>query len=128
MGILIFEMMSGLPPFYNRDRTKMWSDMRHRPLSAPAMASFTPPAASLLKGLLQKLEEERLGSQPGAEGSEAIKAHPFFAGVDWPRLAQRDVTPPFIPSSTGRGAFQASFISDSGTGTDGDFAELGGFG
>jgi hypothetical protein len=33
----------------------------------------------------------------GANGADEIKAHPFFAGIDWPKLANMEVTPPFKP-------------------------------
>lgn len=38
--------------------------------------------------------KERLGYNDDAN---AIKAHPFFAGIDWDRLLAKEVTPPFIP-------------------------------
>jgi hypothetical protein len=27
-----------------------------------------------------------------------IKAHPFFAGIDWDALVRKEITPPWIPS------------------------------
>ena len=117
LGILIFEMLSGLPPFYSRDRNKMWSDIRHRPLSAGALATFSGPAASLLSALLEKDEEKRLGSVPGAQGSQAVKTHPFFHGIDWNSIEAREVPPPFIPTD-----------ASEDSGADGDFGELGGLG
>ena len=31
----------------------------------------------------------------GREGADEIKAHPFFAGIDWDRI--RECDPPFVP-------------------------------
>ncbi|KAG0209976.1 hypothetical protein BGX31_002014 [Mortierella sp. GBA43] len=55
-------------------------------------------AQDLIQKLLDKNPKTRLGSGPnGAEAVAAIKAHPFFQGIDFGRLATRDVTPPFQP-------------------------------
>ncbi|XP_005107032.1 ribosomal protein S6 kinase delta-1 [Aplysia californica] len=54
----------------------------HTCLHVPSFVS--PEARSLLEGLLTFYPHERLGS--GMAGAEEIKAHPFFAGVDWHTL------------------------------------------
>ena len=38
---------------------------------------------------------DRLGSQSGNKGSQEIKAHPFFNGVEWDKL--RTIRAPFEP-------------------------------
>ena len=37
---------------------------------------------------------ERLGNN----GSEEIKAHPFFGGIDWVKLYNKKYQPPFKPN------------------------------
>ncbi|CAG5123035.1 unnamed protein product [Candidula unifasciata] len=54
----------------------------HTCLYVPAFVSSE--ARGLLEGLLNHNPHERLGS--GMAGSEEIKAHPFFSGVDWHTL------------------------------------------
>jgi len=49
----------------------------------------------VLKGLLMKPPQRRLGSGP--TGSQEIRQHPFFASIDWEKLEAREVTPPFQP-------------------------------
>ena len=39
---------------------------------------------------------DRLGSQSGPNGSQEIKAHPFFNGVEWDKL--RTIRAPFEPN------------------------------
>lgn len=58
-------------------------------------ACFTPHAASLLRGLLEKDPAKRLGSGPG--GASEVMAHPFFAGVDWVAIKNKQLRPPFKP-------------------------------
>ncbi|KAF9113129.1 hypothetical protein BGX27_002122 [Mortierella sp. AM989] len=57
-------------------------------------------AQDLIQKLLDKNPKTRLGSESGSNGADAvaaIKAHPFFQGIDFVRLQTRDVTPPFQP-------------------------------
>lgn len=42
------------------------------------------PACNLLDGLLDRCQEARL---PCAGGLPALKAHPFFSGIDWDAVA-----------------------------------------
>lgn len=52
-------------------------------------------AESLVKALLTRRPEDRLGSGP--TGVQAIKHHPFFASVDWNAYLRREVEPPIKP-------------------------------
>lgn len=46
----------------------------------------------MIVSLLNRNPSKRLGAGP--EGSEEIKNHPFFAGVDWYEVKQRHLVPP----------------------------------
>lgn len=52
-------------------------------------------AQSLLEGLLTRDVEKRLGSGPN--GGENVKKHPFFKSIDWEKLEQKTLDPPFKP-------------------------------
>lgn len=39
LGVLLFEMLTGLPPFYDRDRNLMYESILNRPLSFPRFMS-----------------------------------------------------------------------------------------
>lgn len=51
-----------------------------------------PMAADLIRRLLHQNPAQRLGYGPG--GAPAVKAHPWFASVDWDLLAQQRLAPP----------------------------------
>jgi len=88
-GSLIFEMLTGLPPFYNQDVQQMYRLILTARLTFPPYMSET--ARGLVQLLLEKDPSRRL-SNP-----ELIKRHPFFEGIDWDALYRKKITPPFIP-------------------------------
>uniref|UniRef100_A0A5K3ETW2 non-specific serine/threonine protein kinase n=2 Tax=Mesocestoides corti TaxID=53468 RepID=A0A5K3ETW2_MESCO len=96
LGTLMYDMLSGGPPFSGEDRKKtMESVLRGRFTLAPYL---TREAKDLLKGLLKKSVSERLGSGP--TDAEEIKRHPFFQAVNWDQVYARQLEPPFKPSLT----------------------------
>ncbi|OAV91674.1 AGC/AKT protein kinase [Puccinia triticina 1-1 BBBD Race 1] len=93
LGILLYEMLSGLPPYYDEDHHTMYRKILKDPLTFPA--EIKPDARALLTGLLDRDPNVRLG----ARGAEDIKRHSFFAkSIDWDRLNSKGYRPPFKPS------------------------------
>ena len=90
LGMVLFEMLTGLPPWYTKDRAKLFHRVKHSKLRFPINVS--PAARSLISGLLTKEPEERLGKD-----KDAIKDHPLFAGINWDMLLARKIKPPFVP-------------------------------
>lgn len=56
---------------------------------------ISPSAQSFISQLLDVDDSSRLGSGP--TGTQDIKRHPFFQGLDWDLLEQKQVEPPYIP-------------------------------
>jgi len=93
LGVLLYEMLVGLPPFYSENINEMYELILKAPLKFP---NFVPAEAqSLLRGLLEREEFKRLGAGP-TDAAE-IKAHPFFSNIDWEAMFKRDLKPPFVP-------------------------------
>lgn len=97
LGALLYEMITGLPPFYCQDRERLFEKIRKSELHYPATVSA--PAKELLKGLLTKDPKLRLGSGP--TDADEIKSHHFFADLDWEELAAGALPPPWRPNITG---------------------------
>ena len=57
--------------------------------------SMSPDARDLISGLCTVNPSQRLGNIAG--GTERVKAHPFFANLDWEALYYRKMKGPIIP-------------------------------
>eukprot|EP00708_Paratrimastix_pyriformis_P002252 GAFH01000994.1.p1 GENE.GAFH01000994.1~~GAFH01000994.1.p1 ORF type:complete len:518 (-),score=151.53 GAFH01000994.1:570-2123(-) len=94
LGTLLYEMLTGTPPFYVEDNTQeMYQRILSGSLAFPPYLSAE--ARSLLQGLLQRDVHLRLGSGPS--DAEEIKRHPFFRSVRWADVFARRYQPEFVP-------------------------------
>lgn len=76
--MLLYEMMVGIPPFYDENVNVMYQRILQDPLTFPE--DMGSEARSVIAQLLQRDPAKRLG----ANGGEEIKRHAFFARhVDW---------------------------------------------
>ncbi|KAL9418776.1 hypothetical protein AB3S75_036682 [Citrus x aurantiifolia] len=98
VGILLFEMLTGQPPFTGGNRQKIQQKIIKDKIKLPAFLSSE--AHSLLKGLLQKEASKRLGSGQG--GSQEIKSHKWFKMINWKKLEARETRPSFLPEVAGK--------------------------
>jgi len=94
LGTLMFEMLTGLPPFYCEDVQQMYTRIMTAELEIPDKIS--PEAGDLLSKLLERDPGLRL------QDPEKIKRHPFFKSIDWNLLIEKKIPPPFIPEVTGK--------------------------
>lgn len=92
LGVLMYEMMAGQPPFEADNEDELFDSILHDDVLYPVWLSRE--AVSILKGFLTKSPSQRLGCT-GDENE--IRRHPFFAKLDWTELEMRNVRPPFRP-------------------------------
>ena len=111
-GILIFEMLCGIPPFYCDNNEKMYELIMHAELRFPKKIQVSDNAKDLLKKLLVKKQNNRLGAE---NGFAEIRVHSFFSGFDFDALLGKKLKPPFIPQLSGKldvGNFDQEFTSE----------------
>jgi serine/threonine protein kinase len=92
LGTLLYEMLTGFPPFYDKDLHKMYRKILNDRL---IIADFiSNPAKTLLEGLLKKDPEQRLGKDKGVI---EIMNHPWLKNIDFEKYKEKLIQPPFIP-------------------------------
>jgi len=92
--VLLYEMLTGLPPYYDENTNEMYRKILSEPLHFPGPEIVPPAAKDLLTQLLDRRPERRLG----AKGASEIKAHTFFHSIDWRKLLNRKYEPTFKPN------------------------------
>ena len=111
LGVLLYEMLSGLPPFFDgmfyqlRLKSKLSNTltentdvMYQKILNGPLVFGdeISPQARSILTKLLDRDPTRR----PGVNGADEIQStsHPFFSqNIDLDKLLQKKIRPPFKP-------------------------------
>lgn len=91
LGMLTYEMMTGLPPWYTTDRAKLFRRLRSAPLDIPSY--FSVASASFTSALLERNPRRRLG----VTGIRAAMEHEFFKSISWRALYGRRVEAPIRP-------------------------------
>mmetsp|Transcript_1258 Transcript_1258/g.3937 ORF Transcript_1258/g.3937 Transcript_1258/m.3937 type:complete len:390 (-) Transcript_1258:150-1319(-) len=102
-GTLVYEMICGLPPFYDTNVQRMYHKILHAPLRFPSHLS--PDAKGFLHGLLQRKVDTRLGS--GTDAQE-VKDHAWFSDLDWDKVFRKEYIPEFVPSASKGGGYDGS--------------------
>ena len=94
LGALMFDMLTGKPPFVSSNRNKTISKILHADLKFPR--HLTIEARDLIKKLLRRSPDMRLGSGP--DDALPIRRHPFFNGLSWDDVLAKRLEPPFKPT------------------------------
>jgi len=85
LGVLIYEMLVGVPPFYSSNRAEIFENIEKGSLKFPN--NITKEAKGLMMRLLEKDPVKRLGSGPGE--AKEIMDHAFFKEINWEDLINR---------------------------------------
>ncbi|KAH0792220.1 AGC family protein kinase [Histomonas meleagridis] len=93
-GILIYEMLQGLPPFYGETLEEIMENVQNQQLEFPKDNNqFTPHAKDLITKLLDRNPKTRLG----ANGPQEVRDHPFFSVIEWSKLEKKETRSIYIP-------------------------------
>jgi len=131
LGILLFELMSGHPPFESAYPMQIYSKVMKGINKVPFPAKCQGNVEVLIKGLLKKEPSERLPMRPG--GVDNLKDSKFYNEFNWKAMDSGALEAPYKPvvkSKTDIANFTARKediprqldYKDDGTGWDKDFA------
>ena len=94
-GILLYEMICGIPPFYLQDVNKMYFLIKNeKTIKFDKKFLVSKDAKDVITKLLEKNVEDRLCSHFGIE---ELKKHPFFKSIDFDAILRKEIEAPFIP-------------------------------
>ena len=93
VGVIFFEMLVGYAPFCAQDTQEVCFKILNydKYLQVPSEIILSDEALDLIKKMINDP-----GKRLGKNGSDEIKAHPFFKGIDWENIRDT-MKPPFIP-------------------------------
>mmetsp|Transcript_40501 Transcript_40501/g.29846 ORF Transcript_40501/g.29846 Transcript_40501/m.29846 type:complete len:133 (+) Transcript_40501:591-989(+) len=89
IGVVLYEMLVGLPPYYNNNIKVLYQNIQKGKLTVPKYVSSD--AKKFLLKLLNKDPKKR-------PKLADIKKEPFLSGIDWVKLAQKKIKPPSVLS------------------------------
>ncbi|KAK9153748.1 hypothetical protein Sjap_001228 [Stephania japonica] len=93
-GIFLYELLFGRSPFKGLGNEDTLANVVLQALKFPESPTISIQARDLIRALLIKDPENRLGSLKGAT---EIRQHPFFEGLNWALI--RCTVPPKLPNS-----------------------------
>jgi serum/glucocorticoid-regulated kinase 2 len=92
-GILLYEMVYGLPPFYNKNQNIMLNWILKLEPTFPKMIIISDDLKDLIKKCLQKEPEKRIGFK----NTKEILEHPWFNDINWKEVNSLTIEPPIKP-------------------------------
>uniref|UniRef100_H2Z683 non-specific serine/threonine protein kinase n=1 Tax=Ciona savignyi TaxID=51511 RepID=H2Z683_CIOSA len=96
LGVVMYEMMCGRLPFYNRDHDILFELILMDDLRFPS--GLSREGRSLLSELLNKDPQKRLGSSQ--TDAQEVMAHRFFSNIVWQDILDKKAPVPFKPQVT----------------------------
>jgi len=100
LGIMLYEMLSGVTPFVEKHQLKLFWKILHQEIEWPT-SGMSEDAKDLIAGLLNRDPNERYSYAQ-------VKNHKYFSDINWEDVLRKRLDPPYIPTSFHR-VSQASF-------------------
>lgn len=113
LGVLIYEMLSGLPPYHQQvpHHIELYEKIMQGPRYIRWPTAFNENATDLILKLMESDPSRRYGNL--RHGAGDVFAHPWFREVDWEKLGRREIMAPYLPRITGEGDASAYVPSTS---------------
>lgn len=97
LGILLYEMIVGIPPFFHKNKHRMFYLIQEAKVTYPSMEkhgiAVSDTAQDLINCLLHKQKDNRLGKN----GLKEILDHEYFKDLDIDKLLKGQLVAPYKP-------------------------------
>ena len=98
LGVLIYEMLIGVTPFYNRSRNLMLMKIQQSKIIFPNKKKYKIDYSDEVQDIIWKLLNKNKSKRLGAVGDyEEVLSHPWFSDMKEEDLLERRIKPPFKP-------------------------------
>ena len=95
LGVILYEMLIGVTPFFNRNKSKLLKNITHMNLVFPNRKKYNIEYSNEIMNLITKLLVRNPADRLGAINDyEDLVAHEFFNGFDMDLLLSRQLAPP----------------------------------
>jgi serine/threonine protein kinase len=111
LGAVMYEMVTGKPPFLHPNRLQMFWNILHKNLKFPP--DLNQDCISLLKGLMERDPSKRLGAH--STPPRDIMAHSFFRGYNWSDVLRKNIQAPWKPDSVVKDNLEVNDVGANGT-------------
>ncbi|TFY55354.1 hypothetical protein EVG20_g9348, partial [Dentipellis fragilis] len=95
LGVITYEFLYGVPPFHDETPEKVFENILSGHIQwLEEYVDYSAEARDFMERLLTLDPSRRLG----ANGADEVKAHPFFASIEWDKVTSTEAA--FIPQVT----------------------------
>ncbi|KAI0042868.1 kinase-like protein [Auriscalpium vulgare] len=103
LGVCAYEMLWRKRPFDGSTSEKMIDSIGNDPVRVPSSRHSVHPVSKegcqAVFDMLDRNPKTRLGCRSLATSLEDVRAHPWFARVNWEKLEAKQLDPPFVPDA-----------------------------
>ncbi|CAD8067515.1 unnamed protein product [Paramecium sonneborni] len=94
LGALLYELVTGLPPFYSHNTQEIYNSILTEQVQFPPYVQISDQLKDLIYQLLEKEPSQRIGQ---TQGVIEILTHPWFADADFEAIVNKKIKPPYKP-------------------------------
>lgn len=95
LGILIYEMIVGIPPFFHKNKNKMYHFIKESKVNFPDPERHKIFVSDNAKDLILRLLDKNKRTRLGVNGIDEIMSHAWFSDIDINALLAKKLVPPY---------------------------------
>jgi len=97
LGILVYELKTGRPPFLDKNNHKLGLLIRKGKIIFPDPVKHNIHMTEEMKDFINKLLDRNPKTRLGAKGHKEVMEHEWFDGINFEKIFNKEVKAPFKP-------------------------------